>query len=69
MKKQLYIKNKDIKVIIITKEVESLKYSLCILDAHHNISAVIAVEILQFSPVQLRRLLNSFQNETTVKLW
>jgi hypothetical protein len=28
-----------------------------------------AGETLQFSPVQLRRILSGFQNETTVKRW
>jgi hypothetical protein len=67
MKKQLYIKNKNIKRIIITKVMDILQYSLCAVDDHRNSSAVNAGETLQFSPVQLRRILSGFQNETTVK--
>ena len=65
-KKQLYIENKNVKIIILIKGLGSLK---CIVEAHHNIWSVNAGEKLQFSPVHFRRILNSLQNETTVKRW
>ena len=56
MKKQLYIKNKNIKTTILIKEAGNMKYSLCVADAH--LCASVASQSAK-----------SLKNETRVKRW